>query len=46
LVLLYRGDQLALPHATRSGDAELLSDLLQVGNEQLREVNDRTALWP
>jgi len=46
LVLFYGGDQLALPHAARSGDAELLSDLLQVGNEQLREVTDRTALWP
>jgi hypothetical protein len=45
-VLFDRGDQLSLPHAARSGDAELLSDLLQVGNEQLREVTDRTALWP
>jgi hypothetical protein len=45
-VLFDRGDQLPLPHAARSGDAELLSDLLQVGNEQLREVTDRTALWP
>jgi hypothetical protein len=46
LVLFDRGDQLSLPHAARSGDAELLSNLLQVGNEQLREVTDRTALWP
>jgi hypothetical protein len=45
-VLFDRGDQLALAHPTSSGDAELVGDLLQVRNEQLREVTDRAALRP
>jgi len=46
LVLLDRGDQLPLAHPTRSGDAQLLRDLLQVRNEQLGKVTDRAALRP
>jgi hypothetical protein len=46
LVRSDRGDQLALAHPTRSGDAQLMRDLLQVRNEQLREVTDRAALRP
>jgi hypothetical protein len=45
-VLFDRGDELSLAHPARPRDAKLLRDLLQVRNEQLREVTDRSALRP
>jgi hypothetical protein len=38
LPLFDRGDKVPLPHAAGPGDTELLSDPLQIGDEQLRKV--------